>query len=199
LPGSAIARSTAAKIITTLRSSRRACYVWPIFLGFMAEHQHNRRAFAQLHPVGRHERRVAATHVDALTVMLVWSSRRSPALVHLYSWDWTRIPDQPALLCVSVAVRLRDADARDREQPRPFFGWEGVGLAITTLLIGFCSTSRQCGRSRRSSSAVRRSGLHAQHLSARSWCSVRSRSRDSGHCARGPDRRSASSATASIR
>ena len=61
-----------------------------------------------------------ALRVDALTAVMLVVVTSVSSLVHLYSVGYMDEDQQhPALLGLSVAVHLRDADAGDRRQPRP--------------------------------------------------------------------------------
>jgi NADH-quinone oxidoreductase subunit L len=98
------------------------------------------------------------------------------ALVHLYSWGYmSEDPKPAALLRLSLALHLRDADARDRDNlVQMFFGWEGVGLA-SYLLIGFWyekPSGAMRPRSRRSSSTASAISASRSASSAPSWCSA---------------------------
>ena len=124
---------------------------------------------------------------------------RPPLQLGLYGGG----PEPAALLRLSVAVHLRDADAGDRRQPRPDVLRLGRGrprlLPADRLLVpqavGQCGGAEGVRRQPR-----RRFRLQRSASSAPSWCSAPSRSRRSSPPRRAwPDRPSASPACASTR
>src|SRR4051794_27490701 len=128
----------AAKLITTGALLVSLILSWPIFLGFIAGHQHS-----QLYPVLAwiHSGDLNvdwALRVDSLTAVMLVVVTSVSALVHLYSWGYMAEDDsQPrffAYLSLFTFAMLMLVTADNLVQL--FFGWEGVGLA-SYLLIGF--------------------------------------------------------------
>ena len=163
----------------------------------------DRRPGARLDPVGRPRRRLGAARRqpdrgdaggrhDRL-------QPRPPLQLGLYGGG----PEPAALLRLSVAVQLRDADAGDRRQPGPDvlrLGRRRPRLLPADRLLVPQAVAPMRRRSRRSSSTASATSASRSASSAPSWCSARCRSRRSSTPRRAwPDRPSALPACASTR
>ena len=161
------------------------------------------RAGARMHPVGRPRRRLGAARRRADRGDAGGGDDRlqprPPLQLGLYGGG----PGPAALLRLSVAVQLRDADAGDRRQPGADvlrLGRRRPRLLPADRLLVPQALAPMPRRSRRSSSTASAISASRSASSARSWCSAPSRSRRSSPPRRAwPDRPSASPACASTR